>query len=89
MPEVPDPSLPRRRRRRGIEPAEVVTNRAGIYPAVLDQLLPGAFHNVEKYAQQRRRGRPRTTEGPVAANAAIEAGQVGTNRRGRSGRVPE
>jgi transposase, IS6 family len=34
----------------GTEPAEVVTDRAGTYPAVLDELLPGAFHNVGKYA---------------------------------------
>ena len=34
----------------GTEPAEVVTDRARIYPAVLDEVLPGAFHNVERYA---------------------------------------
>lgn len=31
-------------------PAEVVTDRAPAYPSVLDELLPGAFHNVERYA---------------------------------------
>jgi transposase, IS6 family len=31
-------------------PIEVTTDRAATYPAVLDQLLPGAFHNMEKYA---------------------------------------
>ena len=30
-------------------PVEVTTDRAATYPAVLDQLLPGAFHNMEKY----------------------------------------
>jgi transposase-like protein len=34
----------------GTEPAEVLTDRARIYQAVLDELLPGAFHNVEQYA---------------------------------------
>jgi transposase-like protein len=27
-----------------------VTDRARIYPVVLDEVLPGAFHNVEQYA---------------------------------------
>ena len=31
-------------------PVEVTTDRAATYPAVLDQLLPGAFHNTEKFA---------------------------------------
>jgi IS6 family transposase len=34
-------------------PVEVTTDRAATYPAVLDQLLPGAFHNVENYANNR------------------------------------
>jgi transposase-like protein len=32
------------------EPAEVVTDRAPAYLPVLDALLPGAFHDVEQYA---------------------------------------
>jgi transposase, IS6 family len=28
----------------------VITDRARIYPAVVDEVLPGAFHNVEQYA---------------------------------------
>jgi transposase-like protein len=31
-------------------PTEVVTDRASAYLAVLDELLPAAFHNVEQYA---------------------------------------
>jgi transposase-like protein len=34
-------------------PVEVVTDRAPVYPSVLDELLPDAFHNVEKYANNR------------------------------------
>ncbi len=34
----------------GSEPAEVVTDKASTYPAVLDEVLPGAFHNTDKYA---------------------------------------
>jgi transposase, IS6 family len=34
----------------GVEPVEVVADRAGTYPAVLDELLPAAFHSVEQYA---------------------------------------
>ena len=34
----------------GCEPAEVVTDKASTYPGVLDELLPGAFHNTVKHA---------------------------------------
>lgn len=37
----------------GTAPAEVVTDRARIYPAVLDEVGSGAFHNVEQYANNR------------------------------------
>jgi transposase-like protein len=30
----------------GCAPAEVVTDKASTYPGVLDELLPGAFHNT-------------------------------------------
>ena len=35
------------------EPAEVVTDRARAYPGVLDELLPGARHDVEQYANNK------------------------------------
>jgi transposase-like protein len=31
----------------------VVTDRAAAYPGVIDELLPGAFHDVEQYANNR------------------------------------
>jgi transposase-like protein len=31
-------------------PTEVVTDAAAIYPAVLDELIPQAWHHVEQYA---------------------------------------
>jgi transposase-like protein len=33
-----------------VTPNEVVTDAAAIYPAVLDELLPSAWHHVEQYA---------------------------------------
>jgi IS6 family transposase len=33
-----------------VTPAEVVTDAAAVYPAVLDQLIPQAWHHVEQYA---------------------------------------
>ncbi|GIG93058.1 hypothetical protein Pen02_79940 [Plantactinospora endophytica] len=33
-----------------VTPAEVVTDGAPIYPAVLDDLVPSAWHHVERYA---------------------------------------
>jgi IS6 family transposase len=35
------------------EPVEVITDRAGAYPGVLDELLPGALHDVGQYANYR------------------------------------
>src|SRR5439155_4431989 len=33
-----------------VRPAEVVTDAAAVYPTVLDELLPSAWHHVERYA---------------------------------------
>jgi transposase-like protein len=33
-----------------VTPAEVVTDAAPVYPAVLDELIPSAWHHVERYA---------------------------------------
>jgi transposase-like protein len=35
------------------EPAEVVTDRAPALLSVVDELMPGAFHNVAQYANNR------------------------------------
>ena len=36
-----------------ITPAEVITDQAPVYPAVLDELLPAAWHRTEQYANNR------------------------------------
>jgi transposase-like protein len=36
-----------------VRPTEVVTDAAAIYPAVLDELIPSAWHHVERYANNR------------------------------------
>jgi transposase, IS6 family len=36
--------------RAGMVPAEVTTDRAPVYPRVLDELVPSALHTVEQYA---------------------------------------
>ena len=36
--------------RAGAAPAEVTTDRAPVYPRVLDELVPSALHTVEQYA---------------------------------------
>jgi len=41
-------------------PIEVVTDAAPVYPAVLDELIPSAWHHVERYANNRV---PRTLKG--------------------------
>ncbi|GAA1791328.1 hypothetical protein GCM10009835_06230 [Planosporangium flavigriseum] len=32
-----------------VTPAEVVTDAAAVYPAVLDELIPSVWHHVEQY----------------------------------------
>jgi transposase, IS6 family len=36
--------------RAGMTPVEVTTDRAHVYPRVLDELVPSALHTVEQYA---------------------------------------
>ena len=36
-----------------VTPSEVVTDAAPVYPRVLDELLPAAWHHVEQYANSR------------------------------------
>jgi transposase-like protein len=33
-----------------VTPGEVVTDAAAVYPGVLDELIPSAWHHVEQYA---------------------------------------
>ena len=39
-----------------VRPREVVTDAAPVYPGVLDDLPPGAWHHVEQYANNPIRG---------------------------------
>jgi transposase-like protein len=36
-----------------VRPAEVVTDKAPVYPRVLDELVPAAWHHVERYENNR------------------------------------
>jgi transposase-like protein len=36
-----------------VKPGEVVTDAAQVYPAVIEQLIPSAWHHVEQYANNR------------------------------------
>jgi transposase-like protein len=36
-----------------VRPAEVVTDAAPVYPAILDELVPSAWHHVERHANNR------------------------------------
>jgi transposase-like protein len=37
----------------GPRPGEVITDKAAVYPPVLDELAPGAWHHTERYANNR------------------------------------
>jgi len=39
-----------------VEPVEVVTDHAPVYPAVLEELLPAAWHRTNRYANNRVEG---------------------------------
>ena len=52
------------------DPVEVVTDRAAPLGVVIDELLPGAFHNMEQYANNRieaDHGRLKARSGRCAA----------------------
>ena len=47
------PILTRALRTLKVIPSEVVTDAAPVYPAVLEELVPAAWHHVEQYANNR------------------------------------
>ena len=57
-----------------IGPTEVVTDRAQAYPRVLDELLPGAFHDVEQYANNKVEADHGRLKAGVATDARVEDG---------------
>jgi len=51
-----------------VRPVEVTTDRAPVYPAVLEALLPGAWHRTDQYANNRAEcdhGRLKARLGPM------------------------
>ena len=52
-----------------VAPVEVVTDKAPSSVGLIDELLPGAFHNVRAARQQPHRGRPRPAQGAPPADA--------------------
>jgi transposase-like protein len=52
-----------------VTPSEVVTDAAPVYPGVLEELLPAAWHHVEQYANNpdRSRSQPAQTEASTDA----------------------
>jgi transposase, IS6 family len=51
-----------------VTPVEVTTDKAPVYPAVLEELLPAAWHRTEQYANNRvecDHGRRKARLGPM------------------------
>jgi transposase-like protein len=51
-----------------VRPAEITTDRAPVYPAVLEELLPFAWHRTDRYANNRveaDHGRRKSRLGPM------------------------
>src|SRR5260221_7073088 len=59
--------------RAGTIPVEVTTDRAPVYPRVLDDLIPSALAHRRAVREQPDRGRPRAAESPAPADARPEA----------------
>jgi transposase-like protein len=57
-----------------IAPAEVTTDQAPVYPAVLEDLLPAALHRTDRVRQQSGRVRPWEAEGAAASDAWAQTG---------------
>ena len=60
--------------------AEVTTDRAPVYPRVLDELIPSALHTVKQYANNPIEA----DHGPLKARLRPTRGLNGTARRGSS-----
>lgn len=52
-----------------VTPSEVVTDTATVYPAVLDELMPAAWHHVEQHANNPDRGRSQPAQTPAPPDA--------------------
>ena len=66
-----------------ITPAEVVTDQAPVYPAVLEDLLPAAWHRTDRYANNR----VECDHGRLKAPWADAGTQAGPQRQDRDRRA--
>jgi transposase-like protein len=57
-----------------VTPVEVTTDQAPVYPAVLEELLPAAWHRTDRYANNRVECDHGPAEGTAAADARAQAG---------------
>jgi transposase-like protein len=55
-----------------VTPVEVVTDKAAVYPRVLDELAPSAWHRTDRYANNSIEADHRTVETKTAADARFE-----------------
>jgi len=55
-----------------VTPVEVVTDRAAVYPRVLDELAPAAWHRTEQYANNRMR--------PITGSSSDGSGRCAGSR---------
>jgi transposase, IS6 family len=52
-----------------VRPTEVVTDAAPVYPAVLNELVPSAWHHVERHANNRVEADHSPTQAPAQTDA--------------------
>jgi transposase-like protein len=55
-----------------ITPVEVITDHAGTYPIVLEELLPSAWHRTDRYANNRIEAGSRPVEGTAWSDAGLK-----------------
>jgi IS6 family transposase len=64
-------------------PVEVTTDRAPVYPRVIDELVPAALHVLEQYCNNCVEADHGRAQGKAAADARAEDNQLAAHDRGR------
>jgi transposase-like protein len=64
-------------------PVEVTTDRAPVYPRVIDELVPAALHALEQYCNNCVEADHGRAQGKAAADARAEDNQLAAHDRGR------
>src|SRR5512132_2164430 len=80
----PPPGSSTRHRHDRVAPVEVVTDHAPVFPAVLEELLPAAWHRTDRYVNNQIEADHGPPQGEAAADARAQAGPQRQDRDRRT-----